>query len=263
MILGFPKRPLHGPKPPLGRQKPCNLAEWLDQAIGGLVPSAQARVRAEIEAHYAEAVKSHLESGAPEPVAQAAALADLGDAPVAARRFSREHLTIREAKGIGARSKTNPWWVFALIIQSFLWVMIWVYGKPAQLGFPIIAVVALASLFLANISLASVEKALAQRKPTMATRRQNVLLETIKLPMERMIPTMLNLFATIMLITADQHLDTVQYYLSWCLFSSIGVGLLGYLMFTVSLTRANLRLRQKLVTAHEDDFPANPPDAAA
>ena len=256
MILGFPKRPLPGPKPPLGRQKPCNLAEWLDQAIGGLVPSAQARVRAEIEAHYTEAVKSHLESGAPEPVAQAAALADLGDAPVAARRFSREHLTIREANGIGARAKTNPW-VFGLIIQSFIWVMIWVNGKPAQLGFLIIAVVAL-TLFLANISLASVEKALAQRKPTMATRRQNVLLETIKLPMD-MIPLMLNFVALIMLFKADLPLDTVQYYLSWC----FGVSLLVFLMFTVSLTRVNLRLRQKLVTAHEDDFPANPPDAAA
>jgi ABC-type transport system involved in cytochrome c biogenesis permease component len=135
--------------------------------------------------------------------------------------------------------------------------MIWVNGKPAQLGFLIIAVVALA-LFLANISLASVEKALAQRKPTMATRRQNVLLETIKLPMD-MIPLMLNVVALIMLFKADQHLDTVQYYLSWC----FGVSLLVFLISTVSLTRVNLRLRQKLVTAHEDDFPANPPDAAA
>jgi hypothetical protein len=259
MILGFPKRPLPGPKPPLGRQKPSSLAEWLDQAIGDLVPSAQARVRAEIEAHYTEAVQANLQTGLSESAAQASALADLGDAPVAARRFSREHLTIREAKGIGARAKTNPW-VFGLIIQSFIWVMVWVYGKPAQLRFLIIAVVALA-LVLANISLASVEKALAQRKPTMATRRQNVLLETIKLPMD-MIPLMLNVVALIMLFKADQHLDTVQYYLSWCFFASLGVSLLVYLISTVSLTLIKLRLRQKLVTAHEDDFPANPPDAA-
>jgi hypothetical protein len=85
MILGNP------------RPKPTNLAEWLEQAIGGLVPSAQARIRAEIEAHYAEAVQSHLAGGSVESAAQAAALIDLGDAKAAARRFGREHLTKNDA----------------------------------------------------------------------------------------------------------------------------------------------------------------------
>jgi len=80
MILGQPKTPQ-------------NFTEWLDAATRDLVLSAQARVRPEIEAHYSEAVKSHLQNGASESVAQAAALLELGDAYAAAKRFQRQYLT--------------------------------------------------------------------------------------------------------------------------------------------------------------------------
>ncbi len=74
-----------------------NLAEWLEIATGKLVPSVQARVRAEIEAHYAEAVKSRQNAGLPTANAQAVALADLGEAHAAARRYNWEYLTKEEA----------------------------------------------------------------------------------------------------------------------------------------------------------------------
>jgi hypothetical protein len=87
----------------LGRripEKPRNLPEWLDVATRDLVPPAPARIRAEIGAHYAEAVQAHQARGTPEPEAQAAALAELGSARAAAWRFGQEHLTTGEVETV-------------------------------------------------------------------------------------------------------------------------------------------------------------------
>ncbi len=81
---------------------PESLAAWLAIATGDLVPSAQTRVSAEIEVHYAEAVQAHLASGSSEAIAHAAALADLGEAPRAAQRYRREYLTHHDAVAIGS-----------------------------------------------------------------------------------------------------------------------------------------------------------------
>ncbi len=78
-------------------KKPQNFPEWLDAATRNLVPSAQVRVRPEIAAHYAEAVKFHLAKGSSESVAQTVALADLGDAYAAARRFNEAYLSSTDA----------------------------------------------------------------------------------------------------------------------------------------------------------------------
>ncbi len=83
-----------------GVEKPRSLSTWLDLATRDLVPAAQARVRPEIEAHYAEAVQAHQVNGASGAEAQAAALADLGDAAAAARRFGRQHLTKDDFKNV-------------------------------------------------------------------------------------------------------------------------------------------------------------------
>jgi hypothetical protein len=101
------------------------LPEWLETATGKLVPSAQARVRSEIEAHFAEAVQAHLAGGMTEPAAQAAALADLGHAKAAARRFGREHLTNNDAGVIAGLIKnsarsTIAWFVGLLVL--FTWM---------------------------------------------------------------------------------------------------------------------------------------------
>ncbi len=73
-----------------------NLAEWLSEATGDLVPSAQIRLRAEIAEHYAESVQHYQESDCSEHDAQSRALADLGSPRVAARRFSRQYFTQKE-----------------------------------------------------------------------------------------------------------------------------------------------------------------------
>lgn len=103
---------------------PSTLADWLAVATGDLVPSAQARVRAEIEAHYAEAVWTHLGRGLSQADAQVAALADLGDAQVAGRRFQHEFLTKAEAAGLarfnkGANGMLRFFFVFMLGFMLF------------------------------------------------------------------------------------------------------------------------------------------------
>jgi len=73
-----------------------NVSEWLEIATEALAPAAKERIRADIASHYDEAVDEHFQNGLPMPAAHAAALAELGDAKIAARRFRRAHLTQSE-----------------------------------------------------------------------------------------------------------------------------------------------------------------------
>ena len=82
------------------RQKPASLAEWLAIAAKELVPPAQARVRAEIEAHYLESIRGHQEQGLTEALAASAALTELGNAHAAGRRFRWELLTEKDAMAV-------------------------------------------------------------------------------------------------------------------------------------------------------------------
>jgi multisubunit Na+/H+ antiporter MnhF subunit len=79
-------------------QKPGaqNLSEWLHIATNELVVPAERRIWAEVTSHYEEAVEGHLQNGMPIALAQEAALAELGDAKAAGRRFRRTHLTVFE-----------------------------------------------------------------------------------------------------------------------------------------------------------------------
>ncbi len=134
------------------------LSEWLEIATGKLVPSAQARVRSEIEAHYAEAVQSHMAAGATEPAAQAAALADLGDAKAAARRLGRNYLTKTDAEIVtkivnDASRDIVPWGFISLLILVMYWLTLdsigvffgiapgWVYWCPTVSMFLIMVIV--------------------------------------------------------------------------------------------------------------------------
>jgi hypothetical protein len=75
------------------RRQAQTLSEWLEVATRKLVAPARERIRVEIEAHYAEAVEALLESGLSEAAATAKAVAELGTARAAAKRFRKEHLT--------------------------------------------------------------------------------------------------------------------------------------------------------------------------
>src|ERR1700690_1281853 len=111
------------------QRPPKSLSEWLEKAARDLVPSAQARIRAEIETHYAEAVQAYLQDGFRETAAQAAALADLGNAQAAARRFGREHLTENDAAIIAGLIKKSPLAYFRGIVC--LLIVFWVLSSMA------------------------------------------------------------------------------------------------------------------------------------
>jgi|SRR5579872_2067424 len=83
-----------------------DLYEWLEIATKKLAPPARARVKLEIEAHYAEAVAAHRAAGSLEYASQAEALAELGDAKEAARNFQKRHLTAREFKAVEGMLKS-------------------------------------------------------------------------------------------------------------------------------------------------------------
>ncbi len=92
-----------------------SLPEWLDLATRDIAPSAAARVRIEIESHYLEAVKARMDDGFSGPAAQAQALADLGDAPAAARRFRRVYLTKKEVWFVDLRSRSAVNFIWPIV----------------------------------------------------------------------------------------------------------------------------------------------------
>jgi hypothetical protein len=89
----------------------AQLCEWLRAATKGLVASAKERIRMEIETHYTEAVAAHVADGLSETDAKMAAVAKLGDARAAAKRFRKEHLTAEEADAAASYLKwaRNLW----------------------------------------------------------------------------------------------------------------------------------------------------------
>jgi hypothetical protein len=91
---------------------------WLESATIGLVAPAKQRVRTEIEAHYRQAVAAHVAEGLSESRAKIAAVAELGDAIAAWKRFRRSHLTAEDAK-LAARYLTlarSVWWLLGMYL---------------------------------------------------------------------------------------------------------------------------------------------------
>jgi len=75
------------------------LSAWLFDATRGLCADASLRVEGEIREHVAEAVSGYLDSGLDEDEARRRAVAELGDADAANRRFRKTYLTGREYVG--------------------------------------------------------------------------------------------------------------------------------------------------------------------
>lgn len=118
MILGFPPPPVQ------------TLPEWLEIATRELTDASKERIGLEIEAHYAEAVEAHLENGSSESEAQKAALAELGNAHVAGKRFRKQYLTQEDIDRLkkwnyGVRSIWYPlgsyflFWLFTTDLLPF------------------------------------------------------------------------------------------------------------------------------------------------
>jgi hypothetical protein len=93
-----------------------SLALWIQTATDGLCDEARARVRVEIEAHYVDARRDHLERGETAIQAHTAAMAGLGSPYDARRDLRRTYLTRSQAKllnEIGAINWRSCWGVIA------------------------------------------------------------------------------------------------------------------------------------------------------
>jgi hypothetical protein len=135
----------------LGTNRAQNLAEWLRMATAKLCLPAQERIRLEIEAHFTESLESHQATGCSEADAQAAALAELGDATAAAKRFRRRHLTEKEAKWVGSRlNYSGPlaflFALYAFYALSFVCFLPILKRHHASPGFPAGALLLVAAL---------------------------------------------------------------------------------------------------------------------
>jgi hypothetical protein len=102
-----------------------DLSEWLEIATKKLVVSAKERIWAEIEEHYTETVASHLAEGLSKADAVSLALAELGDAGKAAKRFHKLYITIGDARRlknviVSSRKILCIYILFAIIILSIL-----------------------------------------------------------------------------------------------------------------------------------------------
>jgi len=118
MILGFPPPPAQ------------TLSEWLEIATRELTDDSRDRVRPEIEAHYSQAIETHRGDGLSESEAQVAALAELGDAHAAGKRFRKLNLTANDINRLkrwdrGVRSIWYPlcsyffFWLYATDLFRF------------------------------------------------------------------------------------------------------------------------------------------------
>jgi hypothetical protein len=127
--------------------KPENLGQWLEVATYDLVAPAKERIRVEIEAHYAEAVASHMANGISQTQAELAALAELGDAPTAGNKFRKQYLTESEVSGDKSVVKMARRWSYLLlhyalgIILCSILLLHDKYTDPAFAGVIILLVV--------------------------------------------------------------------------------------------------------------------------
>ena len=99
----------------------ASLAEWLEIATDGIASSGRERITREIETHFEEAVESHLAKGEPQEIAQASALAELGNAKAAWRRFRKRHLTKLEESRLEEfqHHAGSKLWLIIFIFMSF------------------------------------------------------------------------------------------------------------------------------------------------
>ncbi|NUM55893.1 MAG: hypothetical protein HUU46_19815 [Candidatus Hydrogenedentes bacterium] len=95
--------------PPLTELAPgsMELNRWLDTATRGLCDDAKARIRPEVEAHFAAAYRFQIYEGEDEVIAAALASAALGDAKRANRRYRRVYLTKAQARRVGRLAGTS------------------------------------------------------------------------------------------------------------------------------------------------------------
>jgi hypothetical protein len=229
------------PTPHPGEKKPANLAEWLDLATEDLIPPAQARIRKEIEAHYADALQAGLKRGLPEFEALAAALADLGNAEAAGRRFRREHPSTSDPDTLALVAWLQ---MFFGILLTIALITFHFFPEPNPTPGPLGMFFFLSFCFIVVPALGISLKTLLMRSRQALTPRPIFMLVFIN---------WLNLAAYFILdfINSSDHES---------LFKHLRDSL-GFIWMATIGSSVLLRLRKKLASAREDNLPPPPPTA--
>ena len=115
------------------------LAAWLVLATFGLVAPARERIKREIEAHFADAVATHVSEGLSQEAAEARALEELGDIHSAAKAFKKKHITEEEEKWLQTlltenspqRHPRRMRYFIALFISTMdtIWLIAWLHPQ--------------------------------------------------------------------------------------------------------------------------------------
>lgn len=220
------------------RRRAQDLSDWLHIATGKLAPAAKERICADITSHYDEAVAERMQSGLPMCAAQAAALADLGDAKAAARRFRQTHLTESEFRLVtrmGESPRRCNWQarvaVEALFCLACLILLLLLYLSPTT---DIMEYVVIALLPVLRI----IALALARYESAVPTPRALLLMESV------------HVFSFGMLFLVQIIMFATTSALGWELVVLFGMTVGGFFMIGHSLWL--FRLRNKLGTMAED-----------
>jgi hypothetical protein len=164
------------------KRRAQNLDEWLEIATEGLAPAAKERIWADIASHYDEAVAGHLDNALPMSAAQTGALAELGDAKIAARRFRRAHLTKYEFQQVAKLLKSARRYGRYGLAQAGDLAFCWFFcsvNPAAELlvpGFHILRNVAIALIIVCSIT----DFVLARRKSADPFPRMLVLMQSLR-----------------------------------------------------------------------------------
>jgi hypothetical protein len=109
------------------------LSAWLFDATRGLCADASLRAEGEIRGHVAEAVSGYLDSGLDEGDARRRAVAELGDAYAANRRFRKTYLTGREYVGYW-RVINGGWRYWFLVSYMFYFVSFMLFMNREEIS---------------------------------------------------------------------------------------------------------------------------------
>ena len=134
----------------VGKHRVRDLPEWLEIATKNLAVPAKERIRAEIDEHYTETVASHLAEGLSESDAKIRALAELGDARKAAKRFRKIHMTKFDSAQVKIRvnlAKSR----LVMVSGYFVWLMWFLMSLGGVLDGPLKTVNLIFGFFLLAI----------------------------------------------------------------------------------------------------------------
>jgi hypothetical protein len=102
-----------------------DLETWLETARKNLAPRAKEIVREQITEHFAAALDQYLLEGKSLLEAQALALADLGSASVAAKKFEQAYLTNKQLKSLIAAKESSGRNVLPILAVSVVMFSDW------------------------------------------------------------------------------------------------------------------------------------------